>query len=183
MYLNPVAIQDSDGVPPLPLEVDDDFITRDDMLLVQPGQQHSYMVGFNCVNRLFQILSQCMLRQRLLNSTPSFGFNVWAHGEWVQGAMNELRQILADLPPQLRPEPGSGGDSSTSFNETQAANICFTALCVEMALVCSVRHSSQSSRTNGQLVQLDLKVHFSPDMDIRQDRQSIAQRVFQQLQR
>ncbi|AAW45173.2 expressed protein [Cryptococcus deneoformans JEC21] len=163
MYLNPVAIQDSDGVPPLPLEVDDDFITRDDMLLVQPGQQHSYMVGFNCVNRLFQILSQCMLRQRLLNSTPSFGFNVWAHGEWVQGAMNELRQILADLPPQLRPEPGSGGDSSTSFNETQAANICITALCVEMAL-------------------LDLKVRFSPDVDIRQDRQSIAQRVFQQLQ-
>lgn len=41
MYLNPVTIQDSDGVPPLPLEVDDDFITRDDMLLVQPGQQHS----------------------------------------------------------------------------------------------------------------------------------------------
>lgn len=61
MYLNPVAIQDSEGVPPLPLEVDDDFITRDDMLLIQPGQQHSYMVGFNCINRLFQILSQCML--------------------------------------------------------------------------------------------------------------------------
>ncbi|AFR94585.2 hypothetical protein C343_02669 [Cryptococcus neoformans C23] len=164
MYLNPVAIQDSEGVPPLPLEVDDDFITRDDMLLIQPGQQHSYMVGFNCINRLFQILSQCMLRQRLLNSAPSFGFNVWAHGEWVQVAMNELRQILADLPPQLQSEAESREDSLASFNGTQAANICITALCVEMAL-------------------LDLKVRFSPDMDIRQDRQSIAQRVFQQLQR
>lgn len=88
-----------------------------------------------------------MLRRRLLDSTPLW-FNVWAHGEWVQEAMNELRQTLADLPPQYRPEPKSGGDSSTSFNETQAANICITALCVEMALVCSVRHSSQSSRTN-----------------------------------
>ena len=66
------------------------------------------MVDFNCVNRLLQILSQCMLRRRLLDSTP-LGFNVWAHGEWVQEAMNELRQTLADLPPQYRPEPKSGG--------------------------------------------------------------------------
>lgn len=145
MYLNPVAIQDSEGVPPLPLEVDDDFITRDDMLLIQPGQQHSYMVGFNCINRLFQILSQCMLRQRLLNSAPSFGFNVWAHGEWVQVAMNELRQILADLPPQLQSEAESREDSLASFNGTQAANICITALCVEMALVCSERCFSTKS--------------------------------------
>ncbi|WVQ91961.1 hypothetical protein IAS59_005769 [Cryptococcus gattii] len=151
MYLNPVAIQDWDGTPPLPLEVDDDFITRDDVLLVQPGQQYSYMIGFNCIIRLFQILSQCILRRRLLNSAPSFEFNVWVHGEWVQETMKELRQILADLPPQLRPEPEFQEDSSTSFNGTQAANICITALCVEMAL-------------------LDLKARFSPDMDIRQDR-------------
>ncbi|KIR26190.1 hypothetical protein I307_05224 [Cryptococcus deuterogattii 99/473] len=163
MYLNPVAIQDWDGTPPLPLEVDDDFITRDDVLLIQPGQQHSYMIGFNCIIRLFQILSQCILRQRLLNSAPSFEFNVWAHGEWVQETMYELRQILADLPPQLHPEPEFQEDPSTSFNGTQAANICITALCVEMAL-------------------LDLKARFSPDMDIRQDRQLIAHRVFEQLQ-
>lgn len=148
MYLNPVAIQDWDGVPPLPLEVDDDFITRDDVLLIQPGQQYSYMIGFNCVIRLFQILSQCILRQRLLNSAPSFEFNVWVHGEWVQETMDELRQILAGLPPQLRPSPGFQEDSSTSFNGTQAANICITALCVEMALVRGGLHKAHELTDN-----------------------------------
>lgn len=58
-----LILNDFEGLPPLPDEVDDEFITGAG-IVQQPEGKLSHMAGFRAICRIFQVLSQCITRHR-----------------------------------------------------------------------------------------------------------------------
>lgn len=68
-----LILNDFEGLPPLPDEVDDEYITPAGAL-EQPKGKLSHMTGFLAVVRVFQVLSQCITRHRAwANPLPGEG--------------------------------------------------------------------------------------------------------------
>lgn len=132
-----IAIPDFEGAPPFPLEVDDEYINTDSAQ-PQPSGKLSFMSGFIVISRIFQILSQTIMRQRTLRINPSAGPDKQALLLWIESTTAEVRAIMADLPEKLRHDYSSSSGDGTgahSLYATQQANIQITALCLELCLV------------------------------------------------
>jgi len=129
-----------DGVPPLPLEVDDEFLSVDGG--VQPSGRLSYMAGFAYLARLFKVLSGCIVRHRTLAADPSSVPDKSKLMRWVTTSLEDVQSLLAQLPEELQPENISH-DGPPSVFGTQAANLYVTALCIELSLVSTGRSLSR----------------------------------------
>jgi hypothetical protein len=130
-----VNFPDFEGTPPLPLEVDDEYITAES-ILTQPKSRQSFMSGFIAISRVFQILSQAIMRQRTLQMNHKAGPDRNTLLEWIGETTEELRGIMEGLPPLLRHDYGGADDGEIhSIYATQQANIHITALCLELYLV------------------------------------------------
>lgn len=151
--ISPISLHDAEGVPPLPLEVDDDYITASPAYTSastsgpsistsldpkQPEGLVSYMTGFVSVSRIFQILGQCQIRQKTYANNTEAGPMRQELLHWVEDQRVGLREILSGLPSKLRAdwrEEGGFEKAEESSLGIQRANIHITALCVELALV------------------------------------------------
>lgn len=133
-----IALPDFEGIPPFPVEVDDEYITNES-IQPQPSGKLSFMTGFIVISRIFQILSQTIMRQRTLRINPSAGPDRAALLQWIEDTTLQLRGLMDDLPEKLRHDYSAdevSGDSSVhSLYATQQANIQITALCLELCLV------------------------------------------------
>lgn len=132
-----IALPDYEGIPPFPLEVDDEYITHES-IHPQPSTRQSFMSGFIVISRIFQILSQTLMRQRTLRINPSAGPDRTALLFWIEETTSQLRGIMDSLPPKLRHDyvvPPAGAGVDHSLYATQQANIQITALCLELSLV------------------------------------------------
>ena len=145
--IGPISLHDSEGIPPLPLEIDDDYITTS-LATPQPMGTVSYMTGFVVVSRIFQILGQCQIRSKTYVNNPTAGPSREELIQWVEKQREGIRGLLDDLPGKLRAdwrEEGGFERAEESSLGIQRANIHITALCVELALV-SFLSSSQGRR-------------------------------------
>jgi hypothetical protein len=143
-----ISIPDFEGCPPFPLEVDDEYITADSTQ-PQPAAKLSFMSGFIVISRIFQILSQTIMRQRTLRINPSAGPDKQALLLWIEGTTAEVRGILTDLPEKLRHDyTMASGDGLTvhSLYATQQANIQITALCLELCLVSTILRNGMGEK-------------------------------------
>lgn len=132
---HPILMHDADGLPPLPCEVDDDMIpAQGPGTFPQPPGEPSYMVGFGTVARIFQWIYRCQWRHRMFVGDPTAGADRSVLLAWIGDAKSALAIILGALPMQLRPDFTTGYANSSLYG-MQAANICITALCLELALV------------------------------------------------
>lgn len=126
-----LILNDFEGVPPLPAELDDEYITAGGVV-PQPEGRLSHMAGFIAVCRIFQVMSQCITRHRAwANPAPGEGGHAGAGAgagaaaaadddddeaaldaaerqaaadaqlAWVARAQARLRSLLAHLPPEL----------------------------------------------------------------------------------
>ena len=129
-----VNLPDYEGTPPLPLELDDEYITAESTL-PQPQSRQSFMSGFIAISRVFQVLSQAIMRQRTLQMNPTAGPDRNTLLDWIGETTEELRGIMENLPPLLRHDYSAGDGEIHSIYATQQANIHITALCVELYLV------------------------------------------------
>lgn len=131
---NPMQLLDMDGTPPLPLEVDDEFLSPHlaaDAAHQPPGRL-SYMAGFIAISKLFKVLSGCIVRHRTLVNDPQSAQGHDTLRTYVDRSLEHVQVLLAAMPEQL--QPGNAADGNTVFG-TQAANVYITALCIELALV------------------------------------------------
>lgn len=100
------------------------------------------MTGFIVISRIFQILSQTVMRQRTLRINPSAGPDRTALLQWIEETTQQLRELIDDLPAKLRHDytADEALEESTvhSLYATQQANIQITALCLELSLVRSM---------------------------------------------
>lgn len=137
---HPMILYESEGVPPLPSELDDEWLDHAKPSFIQhdAGRRQdrmSVMVGFRAVTEIFIMISQCLNRHRvLLNSAGSSEGSRESVNEWIVETKHHLQQLLVQLPFQLRPEYQPDTSADLAFG-IQAANICVTALCLELALV------------------------------------------------
>jgi hypothetical protein len=135
--ISSISLNDLEGVPPLPLEIDDDYITTS-LATPQPEGTISYMTGFVVVSRIFQILGQCQIRQKTYAHNRRAGPPREELLDWVEEQRCGMRRLLEDLPGKLRAdwrEEGGFEKAEESSLGIQRANIHITALCVELALV------------------------------------------------
>jgi hypothetical protein len=117
--------------------VDDEYMTADGCL-PQPLHRVSYMTGFNTINKVFQIVSQCLTRQRMFVIGPQSGLNADTLLEWVDASARQMRSLLLDLPKVLNADFSATpefADTPESAYGIQQANIHITALAGEFALV------------------------------------------------
>ncbi|KAL1413725.1 hypothetical protein Q8F55_001507 [Vanrija albida] len=152
---HPVQLSDFDGTPPLPLEIDDEYLPG----LAQPADKTSYLAAFGITARLFKVLGGCIQRHRVWLHDADAGPSGVRLASWVAEQRREVEGLLAGLPPTLQPRFQQG---STAF-ATQAANIYITALCAELAL-------------------LDLRAEVVPGRDDKKERHDIAARTLAQLE-
>jgi len=134
---SPISLNDFEGSPPLPLEVDDEYMTPEGHL-PQPRAKPSYMSGYVSVVKLFQIFSECLIRQRCFIHTPAAGPNTDSLKSWIEEAQQRIRSILDSVPEVLRNNIGEDTWAKGDVFGTQKANVLITALCVEFALVCQL---------------------------------------------
>lgn len=135
-----MILHDNEGLPPLPSDVDDEDLDwakapgiDDDR--IRPQDRMSVMVGFRAVTEIFIMISQCLNQHRtLLNGDQLSDGRRAAVNEWVVETQQRLQQLMARLPSQLQPEYQPDTSADLAFG-IQAANICVTALCLELALV------------------------------------------------
>lgn len=135
--ISAISLNDLEGVPPLPLEIDDDFITTS-VATPQPEGTVSYMTGFVVVSRIFQILGQCQIRQKTFANNRGAGPPREELLIWVEDQRMVMRRLLDELPGKLRAdwrEVGGFERAEESSLGIQRANIHITALCVELTLV------------------------------------------------
>jgi hypothetical protein len=135
--ISAISLNDLEGVPPLPLEIDDDYITTS-VATPQPEGTVSYMTGFVVVSRIFQILGQCQIRQKTFANNRGAGPPREELLIWVEDQRIGMRRLLDELPGKLRAdwrEVGGFERAEESSLGIQRANIHITALCVELTLV------------------------------------------------
>lgn len=129
-----IAFHDADGLPPLPLEVDDEHISSDRVSSTSSARI-SFMIGFNTIARIFQLIYHCTWRHRSFVS-GHFSSEPTSLLAWIEDTRRRLKEILASLPSSLKPGAHNTDQASPAlFYGMQAANICITALCLELALV------------------------------------------------
>lgn len=153
-----IHLNDFEGLPPLPLVVDDELITSRGAF-DQASGTISYMTGFNGCVQLFPLLAQVIIRSKRLAVRRREGRHLSPEEVEVELAWEaELRRTLdgmiASLPPQLRAEWLEGGDAEPSRDAIlgmQRANIFVTDASLRICLVCPAlvpsltRHSSTTS--------------------------------------
>ena len=133
-------LPDFEGTPPLPVDVDDEYITANG-ISPQPAASISVMAGNIAAIRLFRILGECQQRHRTFTNSPSESSPpVAINLHWAEAAILAVYQVLQDPPPELRGEYSAPPldvfeSGSSSFVGMQQANIQITALCTELALV------------------------------------------------
>jgi hypothetical protein len=135
MYGRPISIPHFEGSPPLPSEVDDEYIS-DDSIACQPANRLSYMTGFVTITKLFRIFLQGTWMQHASHSIRPSIVGEESIRKFVVEALAELRDVKQSLPPLLQPGNQSGVGKNDIY-ATQAANICITALCLELYLASS----------------------------------------------
>ncbi|GMK56592.1 hypothetical protein CspeluHIS016_0304320 [Cutaneotrichosporon spelunceum] len=162
----PIILHDFEGVPPLPLLVDDEYLTPAGHL-PQPEGPPSVMVGVVAILRMFQVVSGCVARHRAFANRKRDGtpvdddFDEDASVRWITGAQARLRGVLSALPPALCMDLQASfaaeraDQSDFSLFGIQQANISITALCAEFAL-------------------LDFRACLRPDEDTRSEREDLA---------
>jgi hypothetical protein len=96
------------------------------------------MIGFGAVARIFQWIYRCQWRHRMFVTDPAACADRHALQLWIEDAKSALKHILDALPMQLRPE-FTASDTNPSTYGMQAANVCITSLCLELALVIGAR--------------------------------------------
>lgn len=131
----PSLMPDYEGVPPMPLEVDDEFITPQGYL-PQPATRPSTMTGLAMCCRLFRIFSECLFRHRTFSYTPSRAAEPESTLIWVESSRRELIEALRGMPTawQADPEDMPDEDDRVMYG-TQRANILITAASLDFALV------------------------------------------------
>lgn len=131
---------DYEGLPPLPLTVDDELITSAGSF-PQPAGKMSNMTGFVCVVQLWPILSQCIVRHRRLTLRQRHGrvlepAEAEAEREWVQNARADVDVIRQSVPSQLLEGTYDGeDDTARAVWGMQRANFIITEASVRFALV------------------------------------------------
>jgi hypothetical protein len=135
---HPFIIHDAEGLPSLPFECDDEMLSDKGPPSAASGHV-SYMIGFNTIARIFQMIYQCIWRQRTYQATASSSPNPdkLELDDWAEAAKVKLQNLLASLPLQLRPDFSSNEQGGSVFG-MQAANISITALCLELTLVSGI---------------------------------------------
>ena len=141
-----MILANHEGVPPLPLEVDDENLAS----ASGPDQseefkKHTYISGFVAILKIFQVLGECQLRHRTFQNDPTAVQDMTTLTRWIDDAAVRLRQITEGLPKEMHPkehqEGEIGGSRMMAESDSDAtagiqwANICITALCAEFALV------------------------------------------------
>jgi hypothetical protein len=129
---HPIHIHDIDGVPSLPVEVDDDHITEE-VIIPQPKSRVSYMMGFGTISNLFRVVAQCLVRHRTWQNNREAGPTKEVLLAWITQAADSVRSLAAKHSPAV-----SGATSIQHFTGLQHANVQITSLCAEFVLV---RHS------------------------------------------
>lgn len=150
-----------EGVPPLPLDVEDERITSTGIMPSSSstaGGFTNYIAGFIAVVQIFRTLGECQLRHRTLLNDPTASQDPLALLQWVQHAVSRLQSITESLPVDLRAKRttiGPDGKSkaiNVTLNTTpdsaatagiQQANIFITAMCAEFALVSALSSSAR----------------------------------------
>jgi hypothetical protein len=131
---------DHEGVPPFPLEVDDEFITPSGNL-PQPISRASTMTGLALSLRLFRTFSQCLTRHRTFTYTPSEAPDVETTLVWLEDARAMVRDTLRNLPAAWQAgleDCWRDEEEGVAFG-TQRANLLITAASLDFALVSLVR--------------------------------------------
>ncbi|KAK1921136.1 hypothetical protein DB88DRAFT_499777 [Papiliotrema laurentii] len=175
-----MLIHHQEGLPPLPLEIDDEQLSNSTSHPLPASAAHpTYISGFVTLVKIFVILGECQHRHRTLNNDPELSQELPTLNRWLDNAVERLRKITDKLPVEFRAkEPrtefgptaatnGSGlaagmEDDSDATAGIQQANICITALCVEFAL-------------------LDLRLALRPGEDLRPEREKIAKSAYATL--
>lgn len=128
-------MHDYEGVPPMPLEVDDEYITPQGYL-PQPPSQPSTMTGFANSCRLFVIMSQCLFRHRMHCHLLCRSEHPSVVLAWVEDNRTELDNIIKGLSGPWKSEPDNvKNDEERLVFGTQRANILITATSLHFALV------------------------------------------------
>ncbi|KAL1412559.1 hypothetical protein Q8F55_000306 [Vanrija albida] len=169
----PIILHDFEGVPPHPLETDDEYITTEGAL-PQPKGKTSTLVGYVAIMRVFQVLAHTINRQRAWANKSSLDPDEQkdpsALRRWIGTAQARLREVIDGLPPALRLRFGAsevdsnGEEVPQQYGDfgIQQANITITALCAEFAL-------------------LDLRASICPDEDTRQEKEEMAGKAYDTL--
>lgn len=184
---NPILMHDHEGVPPYPLETDDEFITAAGYVS-QPLANLSYMVGYVYNVRLFRFLSTSLLRRRLLECAAQGELNItldegW---NWAEEARHKISCLQRELPVKLRalePAPYSTSDQPDIF-QTQRANIVVTAAIVEFALVRRSEFEQERSwayRSDVLDLKLDYQASARPHSSLIAERHRVARETYRQL--
>jgi hypothetical protein len=102
-----LAFHDLEGLPPLPIEADDEYMSAGGVAS-QPPDHTSFMVGVNVIHKIARIQSQATVYHRVLilgygSVKAPQGSEVVA---WLEEAFGELREIERTLPPPLSLEDG-----------------------------------------------------------------------------
>lgn len=155
-------VHHQEGLPPLPLELDDEHLSgvipsqiHGSSTMPSPHQPFStkqtYIAGFVTLIKIFTIIGECQSRHRTLSNDPEASQDLPTLGRWLERAVERLRRITDTLPSEYKPAKGqtpsggmggvggvgvvSGMDDEEAIKGIQQANICITALCAEFALV------------------------------------------------
>ena len=146
---------DYEGVPPMPLEVDDEFITPQGYL-PQPSTRPSTMTGLAMCCRLFRIFSECLFRHRTFSYTPGVAADPESTLIWVESSRRDLIDTLRSMPDAWRSDPqGMSDEDDRVMYGTQRANILITAASLDFALV-----SPEDQGLEGR------RAHFVPSQSI-----------------
>ncbi|ADV23405.1 hypothetical protein I305_01372 [Cryptococcus gattii E566] len=126
----PIMLSEMEGVPPLPMAVDDEYISEESHF-PQPFGKRSYMTGFVIVTRIFRLLGQCLQRHRMFLCEKDQSPDTKGSLRWIEQALEELETLTDDVPvtanfDAAQQEPWWG---------IQCANIHITALCVQFACI------------------------------------------------
>lgn len=163
-----IHLNDYEGLPPLPLAVDDELITPQGAF-PQPAGGTSYMAGFNGCIQLFPLLAECIVRTRRLQGRQRDGplppEEVDAELAWEQRVRQQLRVMMADLPPELGDNPPPQDDMDpdrAAIIGMQRANILVTEASLRIAL-------------------FDYVAELNPESDLAMERSDLAHRAYETL--
>lgn len=136
----PIHLQQYEGLPRLPLEVDDEYITKRGCF-GQPPERVSLMAGFAQTMAIWPVLSDCLVRHRTVKSrggreSLSLAEQGEAHA-WITQAHQKLKRMMAHLPPELKQsnQTFSTDDEEVMGFQMHTANILVSYALVVFALV------------------------------------------------
>lgn len=189
----PLLLNDFEGTPPLPAQVDDEYITPAGAL-PQPEGRLSHMAGFTIICRIFQTISQTIRRHRSWAHPPDTEDDraacVDENLAWIARTQAKLRGILDTLPPELSVDlreaaqvdlpqvvalagadaPGADTAGTAAVGAEDRAkyairqsDIVLTGLCAEFSL-------------------LDFRAALAPALDTRAEREAVALRAYRILE-